>query len=75
MTDTRTRIRERREDRRKLRRSRERQDDERMAGFALQRAPNFSLARIFLGDRRAYKVLAGITAVGVLLWIASLLLG
>jgi len=74
MSDTRTRVRERREHRRKVRRVRERQDDERMTGFALQRAPNFSLVRIFLGDRRAYKVLAGIAAVVLLLWLLGLLL-
>ena len=75
MSDTVTRIRERQQHRHRRRIPRERREDDRLTGFALQRAESYAALRIFLGDRRAFKILAGITAIAILLWFAGVLLG
>lgn len=75
MTGARTRSRDRRQQRRQRRLARERRDDDRMTGFALAHAENHDLLRVFLGERRAYKLLAVVTAITLGVWVLQCVLG
>lgn len=70
MSDTRTRVRERRQDRHKARLAQEHREAERMAGVALSRSDGpTSLVHPFLGERRALRFLASVFALGILVWL------